>query len=327
MSGGERAGRVLISVPWTWAFGEPDADAAGGRAVEVLPRGNDWGLTRRRAGLLLLRDAGRLARYARRAETVILCTIGVEGGLMAMLTKLLAPRSRVVVFDFLAPRRDLPHLVSLFLFRPISRFLVIRQGDITMLGRRFDVPSDRVSFLRWPVREDLFDVVTAEDGYLYAAGWAHRDWDTLLAALGTVDLPARLAPGHPVSVPESAESRVEVVEMPSPDEGRRMAARASLIAVVMEDTDLPSGPLVLLDALAMGKAVVATDVNGTRDYVTDGETALVVPPGDPEALQAALVRLSSEPDLRRALGQRARTTARSENGVSVFWKGLLDSCH
>jgi colanic acid/amylovoran biosynthesis glycosyltransferase len=60
------------------------------------------------------------------------------------------------------------------------------------------------------------------------------------------------------------------------------------------------------EAMAHGRAVVASAVGGLRDLVKDGETGLLVPSGDPKALRAAIDRLLADEDLRRRLGRAAR---------------------
>lgn len=60
-------------------------------------------------------------------------------------------------------------------------------------------------------------------------------------------------------------------------------------------------PLVLLEALAMGLPIVATDVPGSRDVVVHGENGLLVPPGDPDALREALLTVTGDPDLYRRM--------------------------
>jgi glycosyltransferase involved in cell wall biosynthesis len=65
-------------------------------------------------------------------------------------------------------------------------------------------------------------------------------------------------------------------------------------------------PLVLLEAMARGRPVVATTVGGTPELVTDGETGLLVPPRDPEALADALRRVLGDAELARRLGEAAR---------------------
>ncbi|MEX0673512.1 MAG: glycosyltransferase, partial [Gaiellaceae bacterium] len=60
--------------------------------------------------------------------------------------------------------------------------------------------------------------------------------------------------------------------------------------------------MVAREAMAHGRAVVATSVGGLADAIVDGETGLLVPPRDPAALRAALVRLLEDPGLRRRQG-------------------------
>ena len=63
------------------------------------------------------------------------------------------------------------------------------------------------------------------------------------------------------------------------------------------------------EAMAHGRPVVASAVGGLRDLVVDGETGLLVPPGDVAALRAALERLLADAELRRRLGAAARARA------------------
>jgi glycosyltransferase involved in cell wall biosynthesis len=60
-------------------------------------------------------------------------------------------------------------------------------------------------------------------------------------------------------------------------------------------------PLVLLEALAMGLPIVATDVPGSRDVVIPGDNGLLVPLGDPDALRDALLTITSDGDLFRRM--------------------------
>jgi glycosyltransferase involved in cell wall biosynthesis len=67
-------------------------------------------------------------------------------------------------------------------------------------------------------------------------------------------------------------------------------------------------PNVLLEAMAAGRAVIASRVAGIPDVVTDGVDGVLVPPGDPIALAEALARLAGDPALRQRLGAAARAT-------------------
>ncbi len=69
--------------------------------------------------------------------------------------------------------------------------------------------------------------------------------------------------------------------------------------------------LVYLEAGAHGLPVVAHSIGGVPEAVRDGETGLLVPPENPEALTAAFARLINDPELRHRLGDAGRTRALS----------------
>jgi glycosyltransferase involved in cell wall biosynthesis len=78
--------------------------------------------------------------------------------------------------------------------------------------------------------------------------------------------------------------------------------------------------LVLLEAMSCGKPVVATRVNGIPEIVRHGETGLLVPPDDPDALAEALLALDADPALRARLGEAGRRLAETD----VTWTRVLD---
>jgi glycosyltransferase involved in cell wall biosynthesis len=69
-------------------------------------------------------------------------------------------------------------------------------------------------------------------------------------------------------------------------------------------------PLALFEAMAAGKAIVSTAVDGCREVLLDGETGLLVPAGDAAALADALLRVIETPSLRESLSASARAASR-----------------
>ena len=72
--------------------------------------------------------------------------------------------------------------------------------------------------------------------------------------------------------------------------------------------------IVNLEAMACGTAVVASRTGGIPEVVADGQTGLLVPPGEPEPLAAALNTLIRDPDRAAAMGQAGRKRAVAEFG-------------
>ena len=83
------------------------------------------------------------------------------------------------------------------------------------------------------------------------------------------------------------------------------AVMAALDVFVLASTHTEVLPLVVLEAMAAGCAVVATSVGGVPEIVEDGQSGLLVPPGDADALASALSRFVTDPSLRAALGRAA----------------------
>ena len=75
--------------------------------------------------------------------------------------------------------------------------------------------------------------------------------------------------------------------------------------------------LALVEAMGASRAVVATEVGGNPEIVTDGETGLLVPPDDSVALTAALAELLGDAERRRALGARAADEARRRFAIEA----------
>jgi glycosyltransferase involved in cell wall biosynthesis len=65
-------------------------------------------------------------------------------------------------------------------------------------------------------------------------------------------------------------------------------------------------PVALLEAMACGKACVATDIPGSRDLVEPGKSGLLIAPEDSQALAGALQQLVASPALRQQLATAAR---------------------
>jgi starch synthase (maltosyl-transferring) len=86
-------------------------------------------------------------------------------------------------------------------------------------------------------------------------------------------------------------------------------------------------PNVVLEAMAARCAVLATSVGGCPELVVDGETGLMVGPGDAAALAEALHRLLSAPEERRRMGDAGRTRAETEFGPELMigrYEGLYE---
>jgi glycosyltransferase involved in cell wall biosynthesis len=87
---------------------------------------------------------------------------------------------------------------------------------------------------------------------------------------------------------------------------------------------------VLLESLFLARPTIMTDIGGNRGLAVDGETALIIPPRDPQAMARAITQLATDPALRERLGPAGRAyisthynVERSVREMKAFYEGLL----
>lgn len=151
------------------------------------------------------------------------------------------------------------------------------------------------------------------DGYILFVGalGPHKGLDVLLAAYTAAGLRDRAPlvvvgtgrPDTPTHFPNGVTVARDI-----PHAAVMAAWARCAVGVVPSVWPEPFGQ-VALEAMARGRPVVASAVGGLRDAVVDGETGLLVPPGDPDALGRALRALLDDPARRARMGAAGRRRA------------------
>jgi glycosyltransferase involved in cell wall biosynthesis len=84
-------------------------------------------------------------------------------------------------------------------------------------------------------------------------------------------------------------------------------------------------PVALLETAALGIPILATRVGGIPELVKDGKQAILVPPGDPDALSAGITRLIEDSDLAARLGSQAQERVRREYSLQAQFDATLQA--
>jgi glycosyltransferase involved in cell wall biosynthesis len=151
-----------------------------------------------------------------------------------------------------------------------------------------------------------------------------RDYGTLLDAVAPLGVETTLV-AHPrnlAGLALSANARLAPPGLPF-TALRDEYARAECVVLPQRGDDYAYGSeggglTALLEAMAMGRPIVASDRAILRDYVEDGVEALIVPAEDPAALREAIERVLADPELARSLGAAARARVERSNTSSGF---------
>ena len=119
------------------------------------------------------------------------------------------------------------------------------------------------------------------------------------------------------------DARIEVMRDVPIDRLRDLYQAAAVHVIPLAETRFSSGQTVLLENMSLGKVVIVTDTSATRDYVTGGETALVVPPSDPQRLRERIEAVLRDPARFRRVGDRAAGSVREQFSAEHSAKALL----
>ena len=133
------------------------------------------------------------------------------------------------------------------------------------------------------------------------------------AVLAVIGLGTQMRANQDAAVAGGARDRIEfcgVLTNPAP-----AIAEADVIVLPSRREGLP---VVVLEAFALERPVVASNVGGTPDVVRDGDTGWLVPPDDPAALAAALIAAATDPDEARARGVRGAALVAERYSIGVL---------
>lgn len=116
------------------------------------------------------------------------------------------------------------------------------------------------------------------------------------------------------------DARIRFSGWLSGEELERAYARADAFVLPSYAEGLPNA---MIEAMAAGLAVIVSAVGAVPGLVTDGDQALLVPPGDVAALAQAIARVAGDPELRSALSRRAADWSRRNFGVEPAADAIL----
>lgn len=214
--------------------------------------------------------------------------------------------------------------------RRLDQIFVYAQSQYDWGMDRLRIAPEKLALIPFHADDHFYRPLAApvKPDQICSAGLEWRDYPTLIEAVASMpDLTLKLAAASPWS---KQEDQTAGRTLPPNVDARRydyyalraLYAESSFVVVPLRETDFQAGVTTILEAMAMGKAVIATRTTGQTDVITDGENGLTVAPGDVEGWQRAISRLRSDAPLRERLGRNARRWV-EENATLDRWAGRL----
>ena len=203
----------------------------------------------------------------------------------------------------------------------------VRKQYAELLNDRTIDPA-RISVIPSAYRADLFH--EGVDGAPVRASLGLGEQDTLIGVAGRLvrdkghthlfqaverlraqypRIALALAGAGPLETELKEEARTRGLETVAHFLGFRSdiaAVEAAFDIAVLPSVGCDASSAAIKESMALGVPIVASDIGGARSIIRDGETGLIVPPGDAAALERALRALMADPAKARAMAERAR---------------------
>lgn len=215
----------------------------------------------------------------------------------------------------------------------VDRFIAVSDEVAKQLHRRLRVPLERVRVVRNAIATAPFDETVETAG---RSPWNARSRATVLTVARLdpqkgLDYLVHAAAQVPDALflvagegPLGSTLEAEVRSLGLSDRFKLLGFRSD-IPDLLRTCDLfvlPSLyeglPLSVLEAMAAGKPVIASDIGGTDEAVVHGETGLLVPPADPSALARAIRELLADPVRARRFGSCGRARVAREFSADLM---------
>lgn len=205
-------------------------------------------------------------------------------------------------------------------FRGIDGVLCLNGPQQIVAAERLRHRENAVK-VGYDVDEEFFHPRFSSEGhYALAVGNdTSRDYITLLKSLEPESLPLTICTKRPLEIPLAVVGRVHKIDSDlSYSELRSLYAGAKFVVLPLKNALHPGGITTLVEAMSMGKAVVCSDSAGIREFITNGDNALMVPVGDHNAMREVIRRLDRDASERKRLGINARRYVESELSIGAF---------
>ena len=189
------------------------------------------------------------------------------------------------------------------------------------------IPPTKIRFIPYYVDQKFWRPMPGEGDTISSVGIEMRDYPTLIEAMRGLDIKCHIAVGHARGRFFSTVAAIYnhgplpanvTVGKLGATELRALYARSRFVVIPLLPSESDNGLTSILEAMAMGKAVICSRTAGQRDVIQDGKTGIFVPQGDPKALRDAINYLFTHPEEARNMGIAGRKHIETHNTWEQF---------
>lgn len=210
-----------------------------------------------------------------------------------------------------------------FSMQTVDLICVSAKREITIYSERLNVPPSKFRFVPWHTNVLVPRKIAADQGYVFSAGRTGRDWPTFLDAMRGLPWEGVIVCGSDSLHKEALPPNVNVYSNIPYPEYLRLLEGARVVVVPLETHVYSSGQVAFLEAMALGKPIIATNTIGTEDYIRHAENGLLVEPNSAVMMRDAIIEIMSDRITEEKLRQAAFDTIISNHTLDMYVETIL----
>lgn len=215
----------------------------------------------------------------------------------------------------------------------ISRILMWSSVQRDFAVNSLGIPPGKITFIRKFADQKFWRPMDVETDKICSVGVEMRDYPTLIEALRGLDIPCHIAAGLNRGIMYDTVAAIAgggklpkniTVGKKRYGDLRDLYARSRFVVIPLRASDTDNGLTCMLEAMAMGKAVICSRIRGQVDVLQDGVTGIFVKQGDPADLRRAILDLWNDPDRAAELGRNGREYLERHHTIEQFLESVRD---
>lgn len=252
------------------------------------------------------------------------------GQMLALLKKILGLSTpRQIILELMLDEEQETFLwkikrrIQQFIFSKTDLIFVSSKSEVKTYSERLRLPEHRIRFI--PFHTNIVEprIVQGKGNYLFSAGKTGRDFDVLIQAVRNLDCEVVIV---------SDQHNIQGIEIPSNvkllldipySKYLELLFDCRAVIVPLKRLVKSTGQVVILEAMALGKPVIATETVGTVDYIQSGINGILVPPDDPDSLNRAISRLLTDESFYHYLSANALKTVKEFHTFEIYVDTIL----
>lgn len=221
---------------------------------------------------------------------------------------------------------NMKKILQNFAFSSVNLIVVSSSGEIEMysVNNRLNISRDKLKYIPFHTNITVPRMIDNNENYILSAGKAGRDYALLVNAVRNMGVDVKIVSDRDsvngINIPENVELYIDIDH----SDYMKLLEKCMFVVVPLKYLPMSTGQVVILEAMALGKAVIATRTLGTVDYIKNNHNGILVEHDNPIELKEAISLLIRDNEFRKKLTDNALFSVKALHTFDIYIKNILE---